>query len=190
MKHAFAPMEKQSLADRLAREIRESILAGTYARGDRLPSIMEMAKRFGVGHPTLREALKTLEAMGMVEIRHGSGVYVARNEDQLLHATPDFAGRMTKKLLLDLIAARMPLEMLSAAEAVRHEFADHLQQATADPEEGRARRSRHEDLHQRALAAARQTVFRMRADGDIGDAAFHRLEEEFDWVEMSNGASR
>jgi hypothetical protein len=30
----------------------------------------------------------------------------------------------------------------------------------------------------------------MREQGDIGDAAFHRLEEEFDWVEMSNGASR
>jgi GntR family transcriptional repressor for pyruvate dehydrogenase complex len=120
MKYSFAPVEKQSLADRLAREIRESIVAGTYVRGDRLPSIMEMARRFGVGHPTLREALKTLEAMGMVEIRHGSGVYVARSEDQLLHASPDFGGRMTKKLLLDLIAARMPLEMLSAAEAVRH----------------------------------------------------------------------
>jgi CPA1 family monovalent cation:H+ antiporter len=77
-----------------------------------------------------------------------------------------------------------------AAEAVRQEFADHLRQPTADPQAGEARRSRHEDLHQRALAAARQTVFQMREQGDIGDAAFHRLEEEFDWVEMSNGASR
>jgi NhaP-type Na+/H+ or K+/H+ antiporter len=77
-----------------------------------------------------------------------------------------------------------------AAEAVRQELADHLKQETADPQDGEARRSQHEDLHQRALAAARHTVFQMREEGDIGDTAFHRLEEEFDWVEMSNGASR
>jgi GntR family transcriptional repressor for pyruvate dehydrogenase complex len=126
MKHAFTPMEKQSLSDRLAREIRESIQGGTYGRGDRLPPIMEMARRFGVGHPTIREALKKLEATGMVEIRHGSGVYVARSENVLVLASPDYTGRVTKKLLLDLIRARIPLEMQSAAEAVRNASAAHL----------------------------------------------------------------
>jgi GntR family transcriptional repressor for pyruvate dehydrogenase complex len=128
MKHAFEPMEKQSLSDRLARELKSSIQAGTYARGDRLPSIMEMARRFGVGHPTIREALKKLEAMGVVEIRHGSGVYVSRSEDVLVLASPDYSGRVTKKLLLDLIRARIPLEMQSAAEAVRNASPDHLRE--------------------------------------------------------------
>jgi GntR family transcriptional repressor for pyruvate dehydrogenase complex len=128
MKHAFEPMEKQSLSDRLAREIKGSIQAGTYARGDRLPPIMEMARRFGVGHPTIREALKKLEAMGIVEIRHGSGVYVARSEDVLVLASPDYSGRVTKKLLLDLIRARIPLEMQSASEAVRNASPEHLRE--------------------------------------------------------------
>jgi CPA1 family monovalent cation:H+ antiporter len=76
----------------------------------------------------------------------------------------------------------------SAAEAVRQEFAAHLKRATADPGTAEARGSAHEEIHRRALAAARQVVFDMRAKDDIGDDAFHRLEEEFDWVEMGSGA--
>ena len=75
-----------------------------------------------------------------------------------------------------------------AAEAVRLEFGAHLKRAAADPEAADVRGSTHEEIHRRALAAARRVVFDMRARDDIGDAAFHRLEEEFDWVEMGSGA--
>ena len=44
--------------------------------------------------------------MGFVEIRHGSGVYVSRSEEVLVLASPDYAGNVTKKLLLDLIRRR------------------------------------------------------------------------------------
>jgi CPA1 family monovalent cation:H+ antiporter len=43
------------------------------------------------------------------------------------------------------------------------------------------------ELRGRALAAARRAVFEMRARDEIGDAAFHRVEEELDWAEMSGG---
>src|SRR5438552_16784502 len=102
---AFAPEQKQSLSDRLARRIRGMIQRGHYRVGDRLPSIMEMAKRFGVGHPTVREALKKLETIGVIEIRHGSGVYVCRSEAALVLARPDYPGTVTKKLLLVLLRA-------------------------------------------------------------------------------------
>jgi GntR family transcriptional repressor for pyruvate dehydrogenase complex len=114
MTEGFKPVMKQSLSDRLARRIRALIQAGDYKEGDRLPAIMEMARRFGVGHPTVREALKKLQTVGIIEIRHGSGVYVTRGHDVLVVASPDFAGEVTKKLLVDLIKTRMPLEILSA----------------------------------------------------------------------------
>jgi GntR family transcriptional regulator, transcriptional repressor for pyruvate dehydrogenase complex len=126
MRDAFAPVLKQSLSDRLAQRIRGLIQGGEYQEGDRLPAIMEMARRFGVGHPTIREALKKLEAMGVVEIRHGSGVYVIRSEEVLVLASPDYAGTFTKKLLLDLIRARMPLEMQSASDAVQNATPEHI----------------------------------------------------------------
>jgi GntR family transcriptional regulator, transcriptional repressor for pyruvate dehydrogenase complex len=120
MAKAFEPVLRQSLADRLARRIRGMIQNGSYREGDRLPPIMEMARQFGVGHPTVREALKKLETVGVVEIRHGSGVYVSRSQDVFVLASPDFAGKVTKKLLLDLIQARIPIEMQATALAVRN----------------------------------------------------------------------
>ena len=126
MKQAFAPLERQSLSDRLARQIRGSIQSGDFRRGDRLPPIMEMARRFGVGHPTIREALKKLEAMGVVDIRHGSGVFVSRSEEVLVLASPDYSGAVTKKLLIDLIRARTPLEIQSVSEAVHNATPEHL----------------------------------------------------------------
>jgi CPA1 family monovalent cation:H+ antiporter len=76
----------------------------------------------------------------------------------------------------------------AAAKAVRAEFTAHLKRAAADPGAEDARGSSHEAIHRRALAAARRVVFDMRAKDEIGDHAFHRLEEEFDWVEMGSGA--
>lgn len=128
MKDAFRPVLKQSLSDRLAQRIRVSIQKGDYAEGDRLPAIMEMARRFGVGHPTVREALKKLQTMGVVEIRHGSGVYVSRSHDVLVLATPDYTGTVTRKLLIDLIEARMPIEVHSTAQAARNATDDHLRE--------------------------------------------------------------
>jgi monovalent cation/hydrogen antiporter len=75
-----------------------------------------------------------------------------------------------------------------SARAVRGEFAAHLQRATGSAGEAAAPGSDHEDIHRRALAAARQVIFEMRESDDIGDAAFHQLEEEFDWIEMGTGA--
>ena len=73
-----------------------------------------------------------------------------------------------------------------AAQGIRQEFVAHLRPA-ADSEASASDGSSHEEIHDRALAAARREVFDMRARDEIGDDAFHRLEEEFDWVEMGSG---
>jgi CPA1 family monovalent cation:H+ antiporter len=70
-----------------------------------------------------------------------------------------------------------------AARAVRQEFASHLRQGRGEIADAEAN---HERIHQSALAAARQTILEMRAREEIGDDAFHRLEQEFDWMEMAN----
>jgi CPA1 family monovalent cation:H+ antiporter len=73
------------------------------------------------------------------------------------------------------------------AEAVRQEFIAHLGSTGADPEAGSVRQSAHRDKHSSAVQAARHAVLAMRASDEIGDDAFHQLEEELDWIEMSGG---
>lgn len=68
----------QHVAERLAR----AIAAGTYAPGDRLPAERELAGSYAVSRPTIREAIIALELDGLVEVRVGSGVYVAAKENQ------------------------------------------------------------------------------------------------------------
>jgi Na+/H+ antiporter len=77
----------------------------------------------------------------------------------------------------------------SVAEAVRQEFTAHLAPEDADPEAGVARRSAHSEIHHRALEAARRAVLAMRASDEIGDNAFHQIEEELDWLEMAGGGN-
>jgi len=74
------------------------------------------------------------------------------------------------------------------AKALRHEFTAHLTQPAADADGHQVERSEHGELHQAALSAARQAVIAMRANDEIGDDAFHQIEEELDWLEMAAGA--
>jgi DNA-binding FadR family transcriptional regulator len=63
---------------RLADSIAAEIEAGKYNLGERLPTERELAEHYGVSRPTLREALIALEMLGMIEARHGLGIYVTR----------------------------------------------------------------------------------------------------------------
>jgi GntR family transcriptional repressor for pyruvate dehydrogenase complex len=67
-------------------QIRETILTGEIPEGARLPNERDLARQFGVGRPTVREALRSLEALGMVEIRAGrsGGAYAARPSEATL----------------------------------------------------------------------------------------------------------
>lgn len=84
-----------------------------------------------------------------------------------------------------LNAALTTLDAINSESArlIRQEFTSHLRQGRGETADAGAD---HERIHKSALAAARQTIFDMRANDEIGDDAFHRLEQEFDWMEMAN----
>ena len=73
------------------------------------------------------------------------------------------------------------------ADAVRQEFTVHLASPDGDPDSGSAARAAHSEIHRGALLAARRAVIAMRDNDEIGDDAFHQMEEELDWLEMAGG---
>jgi GntR family transcriptional regulator, transcriptional repressor for pyruvate dehydrogenase complex len=70
------PVEKQRVAEEIVEQLRDLILSGVYATGEKLPPERNLAKQLGVNRSSLREALKKLEHLGLVKIRQGDGTRV------------------------------------------------------------------------------------------------------------------
>ena len=71
---AEAPRTRRARSfDEVLEQLREAILSGRIRPGDRLPGERQLCESFGVGRPTLREALRSLEATGLIEVRPGKG---------------------------------------------------------------------------------------------------------------------
>ena len=81
-------------------------------------------------------------------------------------------------------------ETSAVADAVRHELTAQLTHERAAGSAGNSIRVARNEMHGGALAAARQAVHDMRASEEIGDDAFHQMEEELDWIEMSGSGRK
>ena len=74
----------ENLYEEVVRQVKKAIIAGKYAPGEPLPGEHDLARRLGVSRPVVREALRTLQSQGFVEIRRGTkgGAFV-REPDEL-----------------------------------------------------------------------------------------------------------
>lgn len=97
------------LAQVIADQIRDQIIDASMEEGAKLPTENELVSRFSVSRSTIREAMKTLEAENIIEIRHGLGSYVAENtglsKDPLGLSFTD-----QSRLLPELMEVRLLLE--------------------------------------------------------------------------------
>lgn len=76
---AFDQVERVALYKQVAEQIKDSILESVYKPGDRLPSERELSDVFGVGRPTVREALKLVSNRGLVELNREYRGYVVKS---------------------------------------------------------------------------------------------------------------
>lgn len=107
---------RESIPDQVARAILDFLRNEGYQAGDRIPSTKVLCEQFGVGYPTLREALQQLETLGFIRVRHGAGIFVENLEERLFVANP-MEQRLSPKALVDLIQARKAIEPAAASLA-------------------------------------------------------------------------
>ena len=72
-------MKRIRLSDEIAEKIKGLIMEGAWVRGQRLPAERELAERFGVSRPSLREAIRSLVTVGLLHTQHGGGTYVSES---------------------------------------------------------------------------------------------------------------
>lgn len=101
-----------------------SVVSGVLGRlkpilhaGTRLPSERELSRKLRVSRPSLREALRTLELMGVVDTRHGSGTQVAASGTDVLKTPLEFLFMLDRPSIEDLVETRALLEIHLAGRA-------------------------------------------------------------------------
>ncbi len=72
----LTPVTRTTLTADICRKLVSHLMRGDWTEGDRIPPERELCQRLGVGRASLREALKALEIMGMIETRLGEGTFV------------------------------------------------------------------------------------------------------------------
>lgn len=117
-----------SLPVRIAQQILGLIETGTFEVGTKLPSEMELARRFGVSRPSVREALGALQFAGHVESVRGSGTRVTRSGDSM-GSVGGPAIEVTANTAVDLFEARLLLEPQVAALAAQNPVCDKIDDA-------------------------------------------------------------
>jgi len=73
----FNPIKITKVYEQVIQQIKDMIADGTLKKGDKLPSERDMAAMFGVSRTAIREALRSLEMLGLTESRQGEGTFIA-----------------------------------------------------------------------------------------------------------------
>jgi GntR family transcriptional regulator, transcriptional repressor for pyruvate dehydrogenase complex len=125
----FAPIAVTRASSSIADQIRQAIVTGKLSAGNRLPPERELAEQFGVSRVTVRDALRALEAMGLLEVRVGArgGAFVTVPSGAIMGQTMSDMMMMSALTPADVVEARLVVELgtvtLACARATDEDLA-------------------------------------------------------------------
>lgn len=117
LREKFKPIDKTSLSEEISRQIMRLVSSGDLRPGQRLPSERELCTRFGVGRSSLREALRCLTIVGVLETRVGEGTFLALNNEKFIGTVLGWRVATDHKNVENLMKVRIALESETAANA-------------------------------------------------------------------------
>jgi GntR family transcriptional repressor for pyruvate dehydrogenase complex len=138
----WRPLGQGTLTERIRAEILRGLKSRNLSPGDRLPSERELAAALRVSRPSVREAVRSLQAEGRLVVKHGQGVFVA--EPTMQKALRESMAQLDHSLS-ELFAMREVLEVPAARWAAQRQDSAKLmavQQAFADLDEALRERPR------------------------------------------------
>lgn len=107
-----------AVTDEAITKIKDMIISGELSAGDRLPPEKELSEKLGLSRSSLREAVKALEIIKVLDVRRGDGTYVTSLEPKLLTEAMTFIVDLHQdESILDIFEVRRILEPAAAAMA-------------------------------------------------------------------------
>jgi DNA-binding FadR family transcriptional regulator len=139
---AFQPLNQLrgdvKLSDRVVREIEDRIVSGELQSGQRLPTEAELCELLDVSRSVVRDAVRTLAARGLLEVRQGRGMIVAEPDDNAYSLALTLLLKRSDLLMRDVLAARTALEtqlgllaVASCADSDVAKLEEHLERLQA-----------------------------------------------------------
>jgi len=122
------PVTRTTLTADVCREMVSHLIRGDWSEGERIPPERELCLQLGVGRASLREALKALEIMGMIETRLGDGTYVRHRSDFLSRPLLWAITGSALSEIHELVEARRLIEVESAGFAAERATAEDLKE--------------------------------------------------------------
>lgn len=149
-----------AVTDKAIQRIKDMIISGELGPGDQLPPEKELSERLGLSRSSLREAVKALVLIRVLDVRRGDGTYVTSLEPHLLLEAMSFVVDLhTDRSVLEIFGVRRLLEPAAAALAARRldqEQADELEliMRAAGPDSSIEELVQHDlEFHQAIVAA-------------------------------------
>jgi len=161
----FEAVRKVRRYEQVAEQIRKLITSGALKPGDLLPPERELAAKLGVGRSSIRDAVRTLEVMGILEPRQGHGTVVRDLSADALVVPLSLVLTRKRELVTELLDVRRMIEPGLAARAAKNATAEEVARMGEILERHEAKLRRGEqaidedsDFHYAIALAARNSV--------------------------------
>src|SRR5580704_7815795 len=123
---SLTPVTRTTLTADICRKMVSHLIRGVWSEGEKIPAERELCQTLGVGRASLREALKALEIMGMIETRLGDGTYVCKRSDFFSRPLLWAIASSSEADARELIEARTLIEVELAGFAAERATAEDL----------------------------------------------------------------
>ncbi len=124
----FTPIKTKRLYEEIVEQIKQLITNGNLKPGDRLLAERELAEQFQVSRASVREAIRTLEMLGVIDIRPGEGTFVRSTDaDDIIRPLAMFLA-VERSSLLDMFEMRRIFETATASLAAQRATLEELDQ--------------------------------------------------------------
>src|ERR1035437_4657487 len=108
---------REPISSEITRRLFDILVSGKVRLGSRLPSERKLAEALAVGRSHVRQAIKSLTVLGLIDVCQGDGTYLKRTDSPLLPQAIEWGLLLGAKRVTDLVEARHQLEVLPAGLA-------------------------------------------------------------------------
>ena len=131
----FSPVKKKMISDVVTEKLKEAILGGSFKPGDKFFSERELVEQFQVSRIVVRESLRKLEATGLLDIKRGSGMFVADVNSKAIGDALTSALKIHGVDIDEIIEARLTIEPAVARLAAKTKTPESLDALKVNIEE-------------------------------------------------------